>query len=182
MVGKEPRFTVDKPTNDVQQAIHLRRVAYQEWDTDQNELARQHGLAAISLDPQNSSREGLETYFVVASANLRLTNYLGAAQTIQGMRDRLPSLSKTEISAHTENYLKALVPELRISRPSGSIGPFGLQILGHPGQTYELQASSDMAQWTTLQILNSSANQIELTPPDPGTSRRYYRLRWLTQP
>jgi hypothetical protein len=182
VAGQELRFSVQVATNDGQRAAHLRRVAFQEWDSNQDQLARQHGLEAISLDAQNQSRDAIETYFVVASANLRLTNYLSAAQTILGMRSQFPRLSGTETDFHSQNYLKAIVPELRLGNGASSEGRLRLNILGHPGQLYELQTSTDMEQWTAPQTFTSTNNQLDVTPPDSGSSRRYYRIHWLAQP
>lgn len=178
VVGKELEFHVSALTNDIQQATHLRRLAYQEWDTHQDDLARQHGLGAIQLNPGDRSKEGIETYFVVASARLRLQDYLGSAQSVQRLREQFPNLSGTEVGGHAVTYLRALVPELRITPGDGPQAPPRLKILGHPGQTYVLQGSGNLADWTSLSTIVAPSNQFDVTDPTPGDAPRYYRVLW----
>ena len=83
-------------------------------------------------------RDDLHEIIVVASANLRLQDYLGSAQSVQRLREQFPDLTGTEVGGHAATYLRALVPELRITPGDGPQTPPHLKVLGHPGQTYVL--------------------------------------------
>ena len=96
--------------------------------------------------------------------------------------DPVDDLVRTEMGLQAATYLRALVPELRIRRPTAPAETPRLRILGHPGQTYAILASSNLVQWTTLQVLNTTTNRFEFTDPHPAGTQRYYRVQWLAQP
>jgi hypothetical protein len=178
VLGPELAFAVGAPTTDVLKATHLRRLAFQEWDTHQDELARQDGLAAIQLDPQNASKDGVETHFVVASSELRLGQLLRAAQTIQNLTQQVPSLAGLEPGRVVADYLKALAPELVITAGATTNAPARLELLGHPGQTYVVQASTSLLEWTDLQTLTTATNRVKVLDLYWDASHRFYRARW----
>jgi hypothetical protein len=178
VTGQEVAFAVQAPATDIQRASHLRRMAFQEWDTHQDDLARQHGLEAMALDPQNQSRDAVETHFVVASANLRQGDILEAAQAIQNLRQQLPTNEQTEIAEQARAYLQALVPELRIVNGPTPGSPVKLEIQGHPGQKYVVQAADKLAAWKDLQTVVAPASRFEVLDPAAGSGQRYYRILW----
>jgi hypothetical protein len=182
VVGPDVVFNVQTAITDAQRAMQLRRLAFQEWDAGQDELARQHGLAALTLEPQNSSKESVETAFVVASANLRLQDYRGVAQSVQAMRDQFPEALPAELGEHALAYLRVLAPELQLVPPSAT-APAKLTIIGLPNQTYALQFSSDLRSWTTLRVLTATTNRLEVLDSNaPANGNSYYRVLWLSQP
>jgi DNA-binding beta-propeller fold protein YncE len=76
-----------------------------------------------------------------------------------------------------------------VSRPSPpQLDPFSFQPDGSlrlffhadPGYTYAIEASSDLAQWTTLAAAFSADGTVEYSDADVANiSPRFYRVRWL---
>jgi hypothetical protein len=89
--------------------------------------------------------------------------------------DTLPSYWTNEV-----NYIRALnqsVPATQLKLVSLSNRVPLLQISGAPG-TYELQATSNFANWFPLTNVNAGTSSIAV--PDPGASNsawRFYRTR-----
>lgn len=57
-------------------------------------------------------------------------------------------------------------------------GLYGMNVGGQVGPDYELQASSDLTNWTTLLTTNPAVLPFHFEDPDPVSfSQRFYRIR-----
>jgi hypothetical protein len=62
-----------------------------------------------------------------------------------------------------------------------TVGPgnaYGFDFLGFPGNTYEIQASSDLVNWKSLGLVRAGADGVvSFTDPEAANnSRRFYRV------
>ena len=57
---------------------------------------------------------------------------------------------------------------------------YGLNLAAKPGQSYELQASTDLENWVVLKVFTGSGSEFHFDDPDAATiPHRFYRLRLL---
>lgn len=182
VTSEDLHFFVTQPTNDLDRACHLRRLAFQAWDRGQLDQARQYGRAALGLAPDDAGREAVDNAFVVAVASLGLNDPLGAAQALQTFGGRQNSGASPEVRLQAHRFFHALAPSLRIIGPAADPGVAGrLEVLGHPGQTYEVQGSADLAVWTRLDRRLTTTTPYEVVDArgGDGGSPRFYRVLWL---
>jgi hypothetical protein len=174
-------FEVKPITGDTERAAHLRRVAFQKWDSGEDQLARQIAIEALALDPNHRGKEAIETAFIVASASIRLDDYLGAAQALRGITEGSPELAQTHLAEQAAAFFRLLAPELQVVSAGAGL-PTMLTVIGHPRQLYALQFSEDLRAWETLQLLPTTASRFTVEDPAPRSQQSYYRLHWLPQP
>jgi hypothetical protein len=181
VTGKELRFTVGEATDAPAQASHLRRLAYQAWDTGRDEQARQWGSEALGLNPTDGSREALDTVLVVAAAKLRLNDSFGAAQTLEVLGRQAAADELHEVQAQAGHLLNALAPSVHLVRGGGLDRAPRLEVLGHPGQEYEVRVSSDLRSWLPLDRRVALAHRYEVEDAAALASPtgRYYQVLWL---
>jgi len=69
------------------------------------------------------------------------------------------------------------IPRLSLSRPNG--GPATVQFNAVPAETYRLQATANLTNWTTILTTNAEAPAVSFTDPDSlNLDRRSYRVAW----
>jgi hypothetical protein len=92
--------------------------------------------------------------------------------------DDAPGDSGVIASGWTLN-LTTIVPLPRPAILSGAVhnGVFQLTVSGQAGQSYAVQASSDLSSWTTIATTNAPATGVFSISENvaPGLSTRYYR-------
>lgn len=181
VTGRELRFTVVEATDTPARASHLRRRAYQAWDMGRLGQAYQWGSEALALRPADGRREALDTVFVVAAAKLGLRDYFGAAQTLQVLGHQGAARELHELQAQAGRLLDALAPSVHLLRGLGPESTPVLEVLGHPGQEYEVQVSRDLRSWRVLDRRVTLAHRYEVedsaAPASPTGS--YYQVLWL---
>ncbi len=79
--------------------------------------------------------------------------------------------------------LTVLVPPIQIL-PNGltfsAPGVFNLQFLGDTGAVYEIQASTNLSNWTPVGTVTNTTGSAEFQDPAAAGERyRFYRLRWI---
>jgi hypothetical protein len=181
VAGGEVPFTVAPPADDAGRACHLRRLAFEAWDRGALEPARQLGREALGLAPAEAGREAVDNAFVVAVASLRLNDPLGSAQVLQALGGRQGEGASPEARLQAHRFFNALAPSLRISRAAGPGFAERLEVLGHPGHTYEVQVSANLGTWTRLDRRLTTTVPYEVVDTDAGdaVSHRFYRVLWL---
>jgi hypothetical protein len=89
--------------------------------------------------------------------------------------DTLPGYWTNEV-----NYVRSLnqsAPGTVLKIPATSHGVPSLQITGAPG-VYELQASSNLLNWSVVTTVNSATNQVNVSDPTAtNLPQRFYRTR-----
>lgn len=182
VTASEIRLTVTEPVSDAQRAVQLRRLAYRAWDAGQNAAAKQFGMDAIRLDPTNTSPEAIQTHFVVASTALRGGDLFGSAAALETLRAVAETgAPSSELTRRIDQLRAALLPEVHLTQPGFGAAPTRMELLGHVGQTYRLEASDDLRTWTSLQTVTAQTNRFEVTSPPATGDRKYFRVVW-TQP
>ncbi|MCC7375571.1 MAG: hypothetical protein IT581_13020 [Verrucomicrobiales bacterium] len=178
--GGELRWTVASATNDTQRAASFRRLAFQAWDRGLAVEAQKFGHQAIQLVPEDFGREATENIFVVAAANIRLGSLRAAAQLLADFGSEFATRTNPELRLVARDWSKGLAPSIRLVAPSGPAGPTRLEITAHSGQTYTIQVSTDLQNWTALDRRASTTTTYEVSDPDgsaiPGP--RFYRVIW----
>lgn len=174
-------FEVVAPTNNVQQARHLQRLAFQEFVGGQYETARGHALQARQLLPDGTDVDDHQNALLLLNAGLALEDYRGTAGQLQELLPAggNPNLGDGELLHRFERYQAALLPSLRWDR-SASAPPGALLLTGLTGQRYTVQTSTDLTRWTDLRTVTLEAAEMPVAlggGPLPQAS--YYRVIWL---
>ena len=72
--------------------------------------------------------------------------------------------------------LVAAVTSITLANPSKSGNQFNFHFTGELGQSYQVQVSTDLTQWTLLQTLVCTEASMRVTDPEPQGSKRFYRV------
>lgn len=53
----------------------------------------------------------------------------------------------------------------------------GLQfnVIGHPGKVLDIQAGTNLVNWTSLLLRTNTTGVVAITDPEPNQERRFYR-------
>lgn len=172
---------VSAPADDTERARHLHRLEYQAWDQGRWSAARDHGRQARLLDPTGADPESVDGIFALASASLGLQDYLDAARVLDGLSTQPPGRLRAQTQIQARGFLDALVPSVQVLQAGSATQRARLQVLGHIGQTYELQTSADLHTWTTVHRQVATGNRYSVEDPVPpvATEPRFYRVLWL---
>lgn len=174
-------FEVVAPTNDVQQARHLQRLAYQEFVSGQYAAARGHALQARQLQPAGTELDDQQNALLLLNAGLALEDYHGTASNLQEIFPvgGNPNLEDGELRERFEQYRSLFLPSLRWERAAAA-PPGTLLLTGLAGQRYTVQTSADLTHWADLQTVTSQGGEVAIplsvTPNPPAA---YYRVLWL---
>lgn len=89
-----------------------------------------------------------------------------------------------ELRRLTRTWIDALAPSIGLGRPAAGRPGLPLQVPGHPGQRYEVQASSDLVTWVTLDQRVAEIAPYAVTDPasTAAPAARYYRVLWQPRP
>jgi hypothetical protein len=174
-------FEVVSPTNDVQQARHLQRLAFQEFVSGQYEAARGHARQARQLRPDGTDVDDHQNALLLLNAGLALEDYRATAGQLQELLPAggNPNLGDGELRELFERYQRLLLPSLRWDR-GASAPPDTLLLTGLTGQRYTVQTSVDLTHWTDLRTVMLEAAEVPVAlggTPQPQAS--YYRVIWL---
>lgn len=173
--AKDLVFNVLMPSNDLQRATHMSRLAFQEYHRGNLELAGNHGQEAIRIAPSNLTPEGIDTFFIVASAQARLSNYHAAAETMQSLLRRLPP-RHGETADFAATRFGTLAPELLIRQQGQAASPRVL-LLASPFYSYQLEHSTNLVTWVpfTTNYLQTNWADVPLQAHEPPS---FYRALW----
>ena len=177
--GLDLSFAVLAPTNAVEQATHLGRLAFEEYMAGQSAQARADGQLALRLDPKNLDPERVETYFVVAHSALRLNDYLGGADTFQSMMQAYPS-AQDEVVETARGRLNLLAPQLRVlAGAETNHATFLFQVLTLANQRYLTYGSTNLQNWLPLSTNLGTGDWIDVADTNAWLlNARFYRAVW----
>lgn len=174
-------FEVTAPTNDVQQARHLQRLAFQEFVGGQYETARGYALQARQLRPDGTDVDDHQNALLLLNAGLALEDFRGTASQLQELLPAgvNPNLGDGELLGRFERYQAALLPSLRWDR-GASTPPGTLLLTGLTGQRYTVQTSADLTHWTDLRTVTLEAAEVPVAfGGTPQSQASFYRVIWL---
>lgn len=179
--GGELRLVVGQATNDAQRAATLRRRAFRAWDQGLAEEAGQLGRQALHLAPQDVDREAADNLFVVAAASLHQGSPREAAQLLADFGSDLAVRSNPELRLMARAWMADIAPSIRFASPTrpGTAPP--LEVIALTGQTYTVQVSTDLRNWTALDRRDSTTStKYTVSDPDATASQgpRFYRVIW----
>jgi hypothetical protein len=66
------------------------------------------------------------------------------------------------------------LPRLRVTGPNTA--PFQMELTGHDGVSYSIEASEDLSVWTPWLMTNTAETLLLDDPWSTNFSRRYYRV------
>ncbi len=182
LTGAEIAFRVAAATDDSARARHLERLAFQAWDQERWESARDLAQQAALFAPGAVNPEAVDNQFVLASASVRLKDYLGAAKSLSAFALSSAGRVTPEFQRQARFHLDALVPSVEVQQPPSRSAGSQLLIRGHAGQTYELQVSADLKTWTTTDRRSSSVMPylVDDKTMSGELEERFYRVLWLS--
>lgn len=101
---------------------------------------------------------------------------------VNGFLGEDTDVANAVILAGNEIDLISTLQTLQVSGPSCALGissnQFGFQLIGHPGQTVVVEASSDLQNWVIAATLTINVGPTYFSDPSWSSySRRFYRLR-----
>jgi hypothetical protein len=180
VTGGELHWIIGTAADDAQRAATFRRLAFQAWDQGHATEARQFGRQALLLAPEDAGREATDNLFVVAAANLRLGTLRDAAQLLADFGSQFASRTHPELRLLARTWNAGLAPSIRLAAPAGPGNPARLEISAHTGQTYTVQVSTDLQNWTSLDRRTPTTPAFEVNDPNPATPSepRFYRVVW----
>lgn len=85
-----------------------------------------------------------------------------------------------ELKVQARSCLGTLTPSLYLERIALAATPVRVEVWGHPGQNYEVQVSSDLTAWFTIDQRRSTTNRyaVEDAAAPAGATSRFYRVLW----
>lgn len=178
--GGELRWVVGQAVDDAQRATSLRRRAFRAWDQGLAEEARQLGLQALGLAANDADREATDNLFVVAAASLRVGSARDSAQLLANFGNSITEFSNPELRRLAQTWTAGIAPTIRFAAPPRPGVALPLEVLALAGQTYTLQVSTDLRNWTALDHRTSNATKYEVPDPNATTNPgpRFYRIVW----
>ena len=67
---------------------------------------------------------------------------------------------------------------VKLESPQGGAGSFSMLITGEAGQVYNVQTSSNLADWATVGTVTNITGSVPYTEPVPANeTQRYYRAK-----
>ncbi len=173
--AKTLNFEVTAPTNSLQLAVREHRLAFEAYTSGNYQSALDHALAAIQEKDARQMLQTEGTHMIAANAATKLKNYRTAAAVLQ---DQAVD-GRGELAEMALNFRRALAPEIVIDPSSAPSSSRNLTVIGLPGETYEVQASLDLAKWTTVDRRLSTTNRYEVVDATGSPEqKRFYRVVW----
>lgn len=91
--------------------------------------------------------------------------------------------SPWESATSSPAWLSVLSPNTPAIRPETARrlpnGRFQFEVLGANGQTYDIQATTNLKTWKTLQTLVLTNGVAQVTDPATNYAQRFYRVKWV---
>ena len=103
-----------------------------------------------------------------------------SAQTLEQFSNSSVGQRSPRLQLAARTWLATVTPTVRLQEGIASARAGSLRIYGFVGQAYEVQASSDLAQWETLDRRLAAEVPYDVTDPTAaaGAPRRFYRVVW----
>lgn len=170
----------DFAASDAYPSAFLVGVVYEDRDGD-GFYSPGEGLSGVTVQPSAG------TYYAVTSGSggfaipiKGLTGELTVSiDTLSGTIAKRVALTGQNVKLDFDTTKdKPATSEIRLGLPRISAGgAVTLHVTANPGQTVELQASTDLRNWSTLQTVTLVSTGIEVVDtPTSGASPRFYRV------
>jgi hypothetical protein len=168
-------FHVTAPTNEMQIASQENRLAFEAYAAGEFRKALDYALQALDREGARHHLQVEGTHMLAANAALKLAEYRTAAIELQkAARDIKGELGEVALALR-----RIIVPEIVIEPEFRQSSPRRLTIVGLPDQTYEVQSSSDLLTWTTLDRRMTTTNRYQvLAAAGVGERQQFYRVVW----
>ena len=134
-------------------------------------------LQALLTDTSDSSVVGQVSGTVPASAGQFQLDEAGIAQWDATFTSTAPAQSHQYLLKRAALFPPAPVLSLASAHPLGANG-FQFALQGLPGQTYQIETSTNLANWSVIgSVLATNTPVLFLDPAATNHARRFYRAR-----
>ncbi|MCC7374424.1 MAG: hypothetical protein IT581_07195 [Verrucomicrobiales bacterium] len=169
-------FTVHAVTNEIQRGVQGHRLAYHAFAVGDMDQAWKFAVAALAIPGAREVLVAEGTPVLAANAAVELGRYREAAALLQSTEP----WQQGEPGLIAQEFRQVLSPEITLLPLSIPGEPPRIVMNVLPGQVYDVQSSSDLVTWVTIDHRQTDTNRYEVTDldADPGISR-FYRAVWL---
>jgi hypothetical protein len=169
-------FTVQPIAHEVQRAIQGHRRAFHAYTVGAMAEAWEIAQGALAITDARGVLCVEGTPILAANAAVRLQRHREAASLLQGMEP----WQQGEPGLMAQTFRQVLAPEIALSPTTLQTGHPRLTLNVLPDQTYEVQSSSDLVTWVTLDQRHTDIPRYEVTDASapPGVPH-FYRAVWL---